>query len=79
MDAAHPVHVLDDLPAFAVAFGDHLATVRMEENREDLFARLDIGEDWPVEDFPADVRDAGRRPGDRPDRLPLPRPPPRRR
>ena len=53
VDAAHPVHALDDLPAFAVGFGDHLATVRVEANREDLFARIDIGEDWPVEDFPA--------------------------
>ena len=54
--AAHPVQVLDDLPAFSVGFGDHLATVWMEENREDLFSRLDIGRDWPVADFPTTFR-----------------------
>ena len=48
VDAAHPVHILDELPAFSIGFGDHLATVRMEENREDLFTRLDIGRDWPT-------------------------------
>jgi hypothetical protein len=56
-DAAHPVHILDDLSAFAVGFGDHLATVRMDTNREDLFARIDVGADWPVEDFPAAFED----------------------
>jgi hypothetical protein len=56
VDAAHPVHILDDLPAFSVAFGDHLATVRMEENREDLFTRLDVGRDWPMMDFPQTFR-----------------------
>jgi hypothetical protein len=28
----------------------------MEPNREDLFTRLDIGRDWPVDDFPATFR-----------------------
>ena len=61
---------LDDLPAFAVAFGDHNATVRMEPNRDDLFDRIDLGRDWPVPGLPGarSVR-AGRRPHDRPDRL----------
>ncbi len=56
LQQAHPLSVLDDLPAFAVGFGDHLATVRMEKNREDLFTRLDIGRDWPVADFPEQFR-----------------------
>ena len=56
VDAAHPLHVLDDLQAFSVAFGDHLATVRMGEDRDDLFTRLDIGRDWPVSEFPRTFR-----------------------
>ena len=57
IDEAHPVHVLDDLPAFSVGFGDHLATVRTEPNREDLFTRIDIGRDWPVPGFAATFED----------------------
>lgn len=49
--AAVPVTTLDDLPAVAVGFGDHNATVRMEPDRDDLFARLDAGRDWPQPDF----------------------------
>jgi len=48
---AVPVTSLDDLPGFAVTFGDHTATVRTEEDRDDLFARLDAGRHWPVADF----------------------------
>ena len=53
LQRAHPLSVLDDLPAFAVDFGDHLATVRMAKNRDDLFARLDVGRDWPMPTFGA--------------------------
>jgi hypothetical protein len=53
---AHPLSILDDVPAFSVAFGDHLATVRMEPNRADLFNRLDVGRDWPDGDFPETFR-----------------------
>jgi hypothetical protein len=49
--AKHPVANLDDLPGFALAFGDHNATVRMAPNRDDLFDRLDLGRDWPVPGF----------------------------
>jgi hypothetical protein len=56
VDSAHPLHVLDDLPAFTVAFGERLATVRMGEDRGDLFTRRDIGEDWPMMDFPQTFR-----------------------
>ena len=45
--ARHDVTDLDDLDAFAVTFGDHLATVRMGRDRADLFERLDLGDDWP--------------------------------
>lgn len=47
----HPVTNLDELPGFAVAFGDHTATVWVEPGRSDLFDRLRIGEDWPVPPF----------------------------
>lgn len=57
VQASHPVTVLDDLPAFAISFGDHLATVRMAEHREDLFTRLDFGRDWPRPGFPQEYRD----------------------
>jgi hypothetical protein len=49
--AAHPVTNLDELAGFSVAFGDHNATVRMSINRDDLFHRIDLGRDWPVESF----------------------------
>ncbi len=47
----HPVTTLDDLPGFALAFGDHTATVWVEPGRADLFERLRIGEAWPVPPF----------------------------
>ena len=50
--AEHPVTTLDELSGFALAFGDHTATVRVEPGRSDLFERLRIGEDWPVAPFP---------------------------
>lgn len=53
---AHPLSLLDDLGAFAVDFGDHLATVRLGENREDLFGRLDVGRDWPRAEFAQEFR-----------------------
>ncbi len=39
---------LQPLDAFAVAFGDHLATVRMDGGRSDLFDRLHLGDTWPA-------------------------------
>lgn len=54
--AAHPITTLEDLPGFALAFGDHTATVWVEPGRTDLFERLRIGEDWPIEDFPETFR-----------------------
>lgn len=56
VQAAHPLSILDDLAAFVVDFGDHLATVRLGEKREDLFTRLDIGRDWPVPGFGQEFR-----------------------
>lgn len=50
--AEHPVTTIDELPGFAVAYGDHTATVRVEPGRSDLFERMRIGEDWPVAPFP---------------------------
>ncbi len=58
VEQAHPLSILDDLPAFTVAFGDHLATVRTEPNRNDLFSRLDVGRDWPDPEFGAAFRNA---------------------
>jgi len=49
--AEHPVTTLEPLAGFAVAFGDHDATVRVDRDRPDLFERLRIGEDWPVAGF----------------------------
>ncbi len=49
--AEHTVTSLDELPGFAIEFGDHLATVWVEPGRDDLFERLRIGEDWPVDGF----------------------------
>lgn len=51
--AAHDVTALDPLYGFAVAFGDHLATVRMEPGRADLFDRLHLADDWPTTGSPA--------------------------
>lgn len=57
VDAVTPeVTGLDDLPGFAVGFGDHNATVRVEPGRDDLFARIDLGEAWPVPGFGAAFR-----------------------
>ena len=53
---AHPLSLLDDLGAFAVEFGDHLATVRLGENRTDLFGRLDVARDWPRPEFSQEFR-----------------------
>lgn len=47
---SHDVTSLEPLTAFAVAFGDHLATVRVEPGRGDLFSRLDLAADWPSSD-----------------------------
>ncbi|MFC4785870.1 hypothetical protein ACT8ZV_15430 [Nocardioides sp. MAHUQ-72] len=46
--AHHDVSDLDELDAVAVAFGDHLATVRLGRDRADLFERLHLGDDWPA-------------------------------
>ena len=51
--ARHDVRDLDDLPGFAVSFGDHVATVRLGPDRADLFDRLHLGDDWPAPDVPA--------------------------
>jgi hypothetical protein len=51
--AAHDVRELDDLYGFALAFGDHLATVRLGRDRADLFDRLHLGDDWPGTGSPA--------------------------
>ena len=48
----HSVTTLAPLDGFALSFRDHDATVRVEPDRDDLFDRLRIGEDWPVSDFP---------------------------
>ena len=61
--ARHPVTNLDDLPGFSVAFGDHNAVVRMEQNRDDLFDRLDLGRDWPVPGFGSAFRSGVGDPG----------------
>jgi hypothetical protein len=51
--ARHDVGDLDDLPGFAVSFGDQVATVRLGPDRADLFDRLHLGDDWPALDAPA--------------------------
>lgn len=51
-----PLSVLDDLPAFVVNYGDHVATIRVEEFRDDLFSRLDVGRDWPRSEFTSAFR-----------------------
>ncbi|MCW2791192.1 MAG: hypothetical protein JWO76_290 [Nocardioides sp.] len=51
--AEYDVTDLDPLDAFAVAFGDHLATVRMAAGRADLFDRLRLADDWPATPAPA--------------------------
>lgn len=49
--AEHPVTTLEDLPRFAVAYGDNTATIRVGPDRTDLFDRMRISEDWPVAGF----------------------------
>jgi hypothetical protein len=51
IEALKVVPDLDDLPGFAVGFGDHTATVRVEPGRMDAFDRLHLADDWPVPDF----------------------------
>lgn len=58
VEAAHPLSILDELPAFALAFGDNLATVWTQPHRSDLFHRLDVGRDWPEPEFGEVFRDA---------------------
>ena len=41
---------LDPLDYFAVVFGDHLATVRIDAGRTDVFDRMRLGESWPAVD-----------------------------
>lgn len=50
--ARHDVTALDPLAGFALEFGDHLATVRMDPELGDLFARLHLGDDWPAAGSP---------------------------
>lgn len=50
--ARHDVTDLDPLAGFALEFGDHLATVRMDPELGDLFARLHLGDDWPAAGSP---------------------------
>ncbi|HEU4811466.1 MAG TPA: hypothetical protein VFT00_04950 [Nocardioides sp.] len=50
--ARHDVTDLDPLPGFALEFGDHLATVRMDPELGDLFDRLHLGDDWPAAGSP---------------------------
>ena len=57
IEAEHPLSLLDDLPAFVLAFGDHIATVWTAKNRDDLFPRLDIADDWPKPEFGKAFRD----------------------
>ncbi len=51
--AGHDVARFDRLDAFALAFGDHLATARLGPDRADLFERLHLGDDWPATQTPA--------------------------
>ena len=71
----HPVTTLDPLDGFAVSFGDHEATVRVEPDRDDLFERLRIGEAWPVAGFPQTYVDGAADPASGRIGYSLPRPP----
>jgi len=51
LEALKVVPDLDDLPGFALGFGDHNATVRVEPGRLDDFDRLHLANHWPVPDF----------------------------
>lgn len=42
---------LGDLPGFAIGFGDHNATVRVEPDRTDDFDRIHLARHWPSPDF----------------------------
>jgi hypothetical protein len=53
IEALKVVPDLDDLVGFAVGFGDHNATVRVEPGRLDAFDRLHLANDWPTPDFGA--------------------------
>lgn len=58
LQRTHPLTLLDELPAFVIAYGDHVATVHVQENRDDLFTRLDLGRDWPRPEFAEAFRQA---------------------
>jgi len=73
--ARHPVTTLEPLEGFAVGFGDHDATVRVEPDRADLFERLRIGEDWPVPGFPGAYVDGAADPSSGRIGYSVPRPP----
>ena len=73
--AEHPVADLEPLDGFAVGFGDHDATVRVEPDRGDLFERLRIGEDWPVPEFPRTYVDGAADPASGRIGYSVPRPP----
>jgi hypothetical protein len=73
--AEHTVTTLDDLAGFAVAYGDHQATVRVEPGRPDLFERLRIGEDWPTGEFTATYTNGAADPSSGRIGFSLPRPP----
>ena len=66
---------LDPLDGFALGFGDHDATVRVEPDRADLFERLRIGEDWPVTGFPQAYVDGAADPASGRIGYTVPRPP----
>ncbi len=66
---------LEPLDGFALGFGDHDATVRVEPDRADLFERLRIGEDWPVAGFPAAYVDGAADPASGRIGYSVPRPP----
>ncbi len=51
IDALKVVPDLDDMAGFAVGFGDHNATVRVEPGRLDAFDRLHLANHWPAADF----------------------------
>jgi hypothetical protein len=46
--AERSLALLQPLVGFAVTFGDHVATVRVDRGRTDLFARVGAARRWPV-------------------------------